>query len=624
MQDGNLDFIGRIDQQVKIRGYRIELGEIESKLLRIKSIKEAIVIDRKDQAGESYLCAYIVCKGEPEISGLRNILVKDLPGYMIPTYFMQLEHIPLTPSGKVDRKALPAPGAVSGPGYIAPGNKVEEKLVKIWSEVLNISEDVIGIDSDFFHLGGHSLKAMRLAVRINKELDVKMPLLEIFKSPFIRSLSQYVKDAKPGKYEFLEAVEKKEYYPLTAAQQGIYVQHQKERGRSAYSIPHTMLLDINIDTKRLELTFKKLIQRHESLRTSFQMLEGNPVQRVHDEVEFEIEYYDIGKEGTMGLAPLPSGPAPGNWQPAANIIKNFIRPFDLAQPPLIRAGIIETDQAYILLLDMHHIIADGISTEVAAKEFMSLYNGEQCPPLRLSCKDYSIWQNRSGIIDKRKKQGEFWLKEYEGDIPVLDMPLDYQRPEQRSFEGGWVRFAIDGEITGKLKEMSRQTGATLYIILLAAFYILLSKYTRQEDIIVGSPVNGRNQPDLENIIGLFINMLALRNRPGRNKTFKHFLKEVKEKVLGAFENQDYQFKELLVDLGLQGDVRRNPLFDVVFSMAVPNFEKTGEDGDKPGDYNELKTFVHELKHKITPFDMILGSLESNGIIEITIAYATAL
>jgi non-ribosomal peptide synthetase component F len=273
---------------------------------------------------------------------------------------------------------------------------------------------------------------------------------------------------------------------------------------------------------------------------------------------------------------------------------------------------------------MHHIITDGVSMEVARKEFMSLYNEEQLPPLRIQYKDYTIWQNRPEIKEKRKKQEEFWLKEYEGDVPVLNMPYDYERPAQRSFEGERIRFVIGEKLPGKLKEMSRQTGATLYMILLAAFYILLCKYTRQEDIIVGSPVTGRNHADLENIIGLFINMIALRNRPERNKIFRHFLMEVKEKVVDALENQEYPFEELVVQLGLQGDPSRNPLFDVVFSLVVPNLETPEEDRDRPGDNNQSKTILNELEYKITNFDLIMGAVEKKGIIEITIAYATAL
>jgi hypothetical protein len=372
-------------------------------------------------------------------------------------------------------------------------------------------------------------------------------------------------------------------------------------------VPETMSLDLNIDRERLEQTFKKLIERHESLKTFFEMIEGKPVQRVRKNVGFGIEYKDAG-----------------SFDAPREIIEYFGRPFDLAQPPLIRVGIIETDHAYILILNMHHIITDGVSMEVARKEFMSLYNEEQLPPLRIQYKDYTIWQNRPEIKEKRKKQEEFWLKEYEGDVPVLNMPYDYERPAQRSFEGERIRFVIGEKLPGKLKEMSRQTGATLYMILLAAFYILLCKYTRQEDIIVGSPVTGRNHADLENIIGLFINMIALRNRPERNKIFRHFLMEVKEKVVDALENQEYPFEELVVQLGLQGDPSRNPLFDVVFSLVVPNLETPEEDRDRPGDNNQSKTILNELEYKITNFDLIMGAVEKKGIIEITIAYATAL
>jgi non-ribosomal peptide synthetase component F len=225
-------------------------------------------------------------------------------------------------------------------------------------------------------------------------------------------------------------------------------------------------------------------------------------------------------------------------------------------------------------------------------------------------------------MEKRKKQGEFWVKEFQREIPVLDLPHDYKRPPQRSFEGGIVELAIDEELGGKLNKMIRQTGATLYMILLAAYYILLSKYTWQENIIVGSPVTGRNHPDLENVMGMFVNMMALRNRPEAGKIFKHFLKEVKEKVLDAVENQDYHFAELVVELGCQGSANRNPLFDVVFSMAVPDSQITGK--DSPNDYNQLNMIPYEFDYNIIPFDLIMGAGERNGKIVMYLAYSTDL
>jgi tyrocidine synthetase-3 len=320
-------------------------------------------------------------------------------------------------------------------------------------------------------------------------------------------------------------------------------------------------LEGNINRNRLEDTFKKLIRRHESFRTSFEMKDDEPCQRVHPGVKFTIEYFD-----------LTAGSRDHNREDGAKeILERFLRPFVLAEPPLLRVGLIKVAPArFIMMVEMHHIISDGTSEEILEREFGMLAAGNQFPPLKLQYKDFSEWQNRlfrSGEIEKQK---EYWLHRFQGNIPTLDMPLDYPRPPVYTARGRSISFEMDRELTWKVNDMVLETGATLYMVLLSAYNILLAKYTGQEDIIVGSPIAGRRSADVQNIIGIFVNMLAMRNQPGAEKTFRGFLAEVKANALEAYENQDYPFEDLVWSLKLTEGSGRNPLFDVVFVVENKN------------------------------------------------------
>ncbi|HLP45748.1 MAG TPA: amino acid adenylation domain-containing protein, partial [Candidatus Kapabacteria bacterium] len=439
LPDGNIQFLGRIDHQVKIRGFRIELGEIESRLMKHPDIKDAVVLAIEEN-GDKYLSAYIVFNNESVIPGLREYLSKELPEYMIPTYFISLDKIPLTSNGKLDRKALQKPGLKAGENYIAPRDEIEKKLVEIWSEVLG--QTSIGIDDDFFELGGHSLKATILTSKIHKSFNSRVLLAEIFKTPTIRGLSGTIRAAIKDTYVPIIPVEKKNYYPLSSAQKRLYILQQIDKQGIGYNIPAFFELEGEIDHDRLEQTFKMLIARHESLRTSFHMINDEPVQRIHDTVEFEIEKLD-GRGDPL-------------WSP-------FIRPFDLSQAPLLRVGLLkENEDKHILMVDMDHIISDGTSINILVKDFMALYRGEGLPELRVQYKDFSIWQNSRKQQKLFVNQGEYWLNELAGEIPILELPSDYARPPLQSFEGSAVAFEIDKEMTETLKKFVKETDTTIY------------------------------------------------------------------------------------------------------------------------------------------------------------------
>ncbi len=599
LPDGNIEFLGRIDNQVKIRGYRIELGEIENELLKHNKIKEAIVIAKEDNIKNKYLCAYIAGEAELNSKELREHLSNNLPEYMIPAYFIQLEQLPLTANGKVDRKALPDPDGniTTGAEYVAPRNEIEEKLVSIWKEVLGLEK--VGINDNFFELGGHSLKAINISAKINKELNVSVPLGEMFKTPTIKGLATYVKGTKQSIYSRIEPVEEKEYYPLSSAQKRIYTLQQFEENSTSYNMPMVMTLEGELDKSKLDEAFNKLIQRHEALRTSFEVIEGEPVQVVHKEISFEIEYTETDKEK------------------AREIAIGFVKVFELSKAPLLRVALTKiNDKEHILMLDMNHIISDGVSMGILTKEFMELYTGKDLAELKIQYKDFAVWQNKLFKSGEIKKHEEYWLKAFEGEVPILSISTDYQRPSIQSFEGDNINFELNKELTDKLKQIARETGSTMYMVLLSACNILLSKYSGQEDIIIGSPIAGRPHADLENIIGMFVNTLAMRNYPESNKTYKEFLTEVKTNSLQAFENQDYQFEELIDQLNIKRDLSRNPLFDVMFSMQNMDAGEIQIAG--------LKAKPCEVDNNISKFDMTITATELTQTIRIELNYCTKL
>jgi acyl carrier protein len=609
--DGNLEFAGRSDRQVKIRGFRIELAEIENRLLAAVEIKEAVVSVRKDEKGNQYLCAYVVSKKKIDTSGLRNTLSKHIPGYMIPAFFVQLDRIPLTSNNKIDRNALPEPELKVGEEYSAPRNEFERKMVRIWADILGIDSDIIGISSNFFELGGHSLKATILTSKIHEEFNVNLPLVEIFEKSTVNGLSEYIKGLAKDRYVSIQAAEEKEYYPLSSAQTRLYFLQQMESESTAYNVPAMVKLTGVLDKEKWEETFKKLINRHESLRTSFEMIDEELFQRIHREVEFGINYYDNdgGEEESKAI----------------EIFKNFIRPFVLSKAPLLRAALIRIgERTYKLAVDLHHIIADGFSMNILMREFSTVYIGEELPGLRLQYRDFSEWQNSERERTKIKQQGGYWLKQFTGEIPVLNIPTDFPRPKIQSFEDGDLAVYILGkDLTGKIRKLLLKAGITMNILFFGVCNILLYKYTRQEDIIVGSAVTGRTHADLQNMIGMFVNMLGIRNRPGKNKTSGEFLLEVKKNLLEAYDNQDYQYEELVVELGLQGDISRSPLFNVVLEFNNIDIGET-EILDIPVDFDNLENerFKHEFK--ASKFDLLLGVEEDRDHIIMKLLYSTAL
>jgi amino acid adenylation domain-containing protein/thioester reductase-like protein/non-ribosomal peptide synthase protein (TIGR01720 family) len=628
LPDGNIDYMGRLDHQVKIRGFRIETGEIENQI-RIQvdqPIKEAVVVAKEDTSGEKFLCAYIVSEQKVDIPRLGNTLSKSLLDYMIPSYFMQVEKIPLNPSGKVDRKKLPDPKIKArGENYTAPRNEIEEKLTEIWAKLLNIKKDVVGIDDNFFKMGGHSLKAAVMITEIHKLFDVKVLMHKIFEMATVRKLAAYIKDeSKKEKYVSIKLTEEKEYYLQTSAQKRMYFMDQMKKYSILYNI---QLMDVyckGIEKNEVEKAFKRLIKRHESLRTSFHTIEGQAVQRVHEYDKvisgFKVEYWETAEDGMI------SSDEPGReWTkvtglPLQDVIEQFVSPLDLSQPPLIRVGLIKIwGDTQILMIDMHHVMSDGISLVLLIKELWALYDRESLPPFNVRYKDYAEWLRCEEQQREVRKQEEFWLKEFSGEIPIINLPYDYPRPAEMTFEGDMLHFEINEDVTQKLNRVAREQGTTLYMVLFAVFNILLAKLSGQEEVIVGTVTAGRGHADLQPIVGMFVDTLAVRNFPGYNKTFRKFLKEVKHRTLSAFDNQDYPFEELVGKVAQRQDTSRNPLFDVVFTLD--------NEAERTEQYLlDVLLLDRSNPYKIqrAKFDMTLMGAETGEEIQFNLEYNTAL
>ena len=346
-----------------------------------------------------------------------------------------------------------------------------------------------------------------------------MPLREVFKKPTVKGMAEYIQKAEYSIFSKIERLEKREYYELSSAQKRLFVLNMMEESKSTnYNMPAVLKIEGKLDIERLKKTFDQILQRHELFRTYFEMVDGEAFQKVNDNVQLEIGYIEAKEDNIE------------------EIIKGYIKPFDLGKAPLLRVNVIkiaESEDENILFVDMHHIISDGISIEVLIKEFVDIYSGKTVPELTVQYKDFAAWQNNMMKSEAYKKQEEYWLKEFEEEIPVLNMPLDYQRPVIQSFEGETIEFTIEEEITKALNKLAKEREASLYMVLLAAYNTVLSRYTGQEDIVVGSPIAGRRHADLQNMIGMFVNTLAMRNYPDGNKTFNEFLKEVRDNAING-------------------------------------------------------------------------------------------
>ncbi len=596
LPDGNIEYKGRIDSQVKLRGYRIEMGEIEQLLKSHAQVRDAAVtvIERDD---DKYLAAYYAGDAALSNEELRNHLSVKLPEYMIPAYFVYMEELPMTVSGKLNKALLPEPDAISTGEYAAPTNETEEKLQELWATVLKLDKNKIGIYNSFAELGGHSLKLIILANKIRKEFNVNISLPKIIELQNISNLSAEILQSAPSGHSDITKAAVKDHYTLSAAQKRLYILHELDKQSLAYNLPQVSVLEGTLDTERLHDAFSKIIARHESLRTFFEMEGEQPVQKIATEADFKLEHFNADTDGVDA------------------VIKNFIRPFDLSKPTQMRVGLVQVTPAkHILIVDMHHIISDGVTQAILIRDFMALYNGEALPELQLQYKDFAEWEQSKAHQDVLKKRMDFWTREFADDAPVPELPLDFNRPAVKSYAGNKEHFELPAELAGKLKAICNSEGVSMFALILSVYNIMIARLSNLEDVVIGTSVAGRQHADLEKMAGVFINMLPLRNYPRGSMSFREFLQEVKTRTLTSMDNQ-HQYEELISRLVTERQPNRNPLFDIVLAFHDYDHEELSLPGLTLNLYNS--NF-----HPVAKFDLMLMVREMEGRMLMTFEYST--
>lgn len=548
LPDGNIKFLQRLDNQTKIRGFRIEVGEIENQLLNHDKISEAVVVAKKDKKGENYLCAYIISDTEIPAAEMVSLLLKRLPEYMVPSYFVRLDRLPLTSSGKINRKELSRLNREVKGTYVSPQNEIEEKLAEVWADVLGIDKGLISRDSTFFELGGHSLRATIVSTKVHKEFDVKIPVVELFEMPTIKELAQYIRHAAKAKHQTMKPTELKGHYPLSSAQKRLFIldQLQGKEKSLAYNMPASFMLAGELDREKFEKAFKVLIQRHEILRTSFHLIKSGPVQRINQPVEFKVTFHRYSENE------------------AKEQMKKFIRPFDLNRAPLLRVEVIQIEEKkYFILFDMHHIISDGTSREILVKEFSHLYEGKHLPPLPIQYKDYSVWQNKLLNEEVLLIQENYWLKKIDNFL-FTQLPVD-KFDHNMCHTGGRERVVIDTSIYEKIEDFSNKYGITKFTFLISVFLLVLAREIDQKDLTIGIPVSNREHDDLEHLIGIFLNVVLIHAIVEENDTFLTNLSKVQKTVREAMENSLYPYERLVEKMRENKGFKNDELFTVLFN-----------------------------------------------------------
>ncbi|TXK82603.1 non-ribosomal peptide synthetase [Paenibacillus sp. N3.4] len=600
LPDGTIEFLGRIDHQVKIRGYRIEIGEIEQQLLQHKSVQDCVVMAREDQYGASYLCAYVVAPTTCTQRELADFLSARLPEYMVPPRFVTLSNLPVNANGKVDRRALPEPERATEFAVVtSAANETERQLVELWQTVLGVIN--IGLDERFFEIGGHSLQAAVLRGHIEKQFGVRLPISELFQYTTVREQALRIVGSnnlgviRPA----IEPAPISTYYPVYPAQRRMYLIEQMEGVGTAYNTPMLLRIEGKLDVGRLELTLHQLIQRHEMLRTSFLWVGEEIVQMIKDYIPSRLAIRKAAEEEVAG------------------IMRTFVQPFNLGEAPLMRTELIScAEQLHFLLLDFHHIAVDGVSMHLFFEDWSKLYAGEELRSQAIQFKDFSVWYGQPENAAARNKLQHYWQSTLAGEIPILQMPTDMERPDVQSFKGDTLSIQLGSSITSDLKKLAKSTDTTLYMILLAAYNVLLARYSGQEDVIVGAPFACRTENEFQHMIGMFVNTLPLRSYPEKNKPFSVFLQEIKASVLGAIEHQEYELELVLQALNIPRVPGRNPLFDTLFVMQntgrlTPSMEGT-------------EVTVAPYVEPIAKYDLMVDVTEEEANIRIDIQYCTDL
>ncbi|QNN43947.1 AMP-binding protein [Pedobacter roseus] len=524
LPDGNIEFLGRADDQVKVRGYRIELGEIESVLQGHADVDSCVVVARENSSGDKDLIAYVVGSEGLDVSVLRGYLGGILPQYMVPGHYVGLASLPLTTNGKVDRRSLPDPEGLelgSGREYVAPRTETERALVSIWQDVLG--KEGIGVKDNFFELGGHSLKVILLSGQIHKKMDIRLALKDFFEHPLLEEQSMLIEQAQKDSFSFISAVPGSGSYALSSSQRRLWILSQFPEANVAYNMPGVYVFSGSVNADGLFHSFSQLQERHEILRTVFREDGEGVVRQVvltSSESGFFLEQRDLqGKDASFVDSVVES---------------DFVRPFDLSSGPLFRAGLYRVSQdRWVFTYVMHHIISDGWSMGILIRELLSLYNsyvlGEEnaLPPLRIQYRDYAAWQQAELSGSRYEEHRSYWLDHLSGELPVLELLGGRARPSVKTYNGGVVHRMLGSDLSSGLRSLSQERGATLFMGLLACVNVLLYRYSGQSDLIIGTPMAGREHSDLEDQIGFYVNTVALRSRFSGSDSFLELVDHVR-------------------------------------------------------------------------------------------------
>lgn len=588
LDDGKIEFLGRIDNQIKIRGFRVELSEINDKIMQYSGIKQAYTIFKKTDI-TSTICSYITVSNKVDIKDLYMFLKSSLPNYMIPAHITILDKFPLNINGKVDKKALPEPTTNHLNKIVPPRNDIDKIIIEELKNILNCTD--ISIEDSFFDLGGDSLVAINLSIALSNKLKTNVSVKTILNTPIVANLSDTISNEKhvENNINHIKHIEKQDYYPTSSAQKRIYYACEMAGNLStSYNVPGGIVFDKCPDLKKLENAFNKLIEKHSALRTYFGIENGELVQKIVDKIHISI---DLEKSENTTCDKL---------------FNEFVKPFNLNEAPLFRVKLacIENNKV-MLLLDIHHIINDGASLDILLNDLCKLYSGKTLEFNEYDYKDYSIWENEQINSDKLKEDENYWISKWKDkEIPLLNMPTVHQRPTVLSHKGKNSYYKFSPELTANIFKICKKYHITPFMLLLSAYYATIYKYSGQEDIVVGSPVLGRDQKELKNIVGMFVNTLPLDAHIDGSMSFIDLCDNVKNNCMEAFSHQTYPFDLIVKNLDIKRDSSRNPLFDVMFvyQNKTQSSFKLSEDINSQLYYPDFHSSKFDITLEITPLD----------------------
>ncbi|MDE1462996.1 non-ribosomal peptide synthase/polyketide synthase [Spartinivicinus poritis] len=617
LPDGNLAFMGRIDHQVKIRGFRIELEEIEAQILNCEGVKEAVVVAREDQPGDKRLVGYIVAEECYSFTIIKPAILQQLseqlPEYMVPSIVMEVIALPLTPNGKVDRKALPKPVYQADSAIVDPESEIEVALAELWQKILGI-DDKLSVNDNFFALGGHSLLAVRLSGLIRQAFNVDISVRNIFTTPTVATLAKSIEQARISEQPKIVSVNRSIPLPLSYAQQRLWFIDQMEEGSQQYHIPFIYRLTGELNYEALSQAFIKLLSRHESLRTVIRLYEGKAAQLVQP----------LPADWLLPITDLKKYPVK-KQQEKVNALKHHLHKaaFDLSQDLMLRAHLVvlASDEA-LLLVTMHHIASDGWSVGILIDELNRLYNSIitdetiNLPELAVQYGDYAVWQRQWLQGEVLEQQLAYWKKQLAGIPEIHSLPLDKPRPAVQQFNGKHYFCEIDSELAKRFKALCQAQGATLFMGLHAVLATLLSRYSSETDIVIGTPVANREQAEVASLIGFFVNTLVLRCDLSSELSFNELLDQCKQTALAAYAHQQVPFDHLVESLQPARSLSYHPVIQVM--LALQNNQRSDLQ------FSGLSVTSEPMELTASLFDLTLNVVEKEGKLSLCWEYNTDL